>query len=75
MATYSVNLGEEIPEYETNPFNLQIPSLVDYLGMESLTNHAIMKLADNMLDDNEVWINYFNNFYKGVTQTMACDTA
>mmetsp|Transcript_32464 Transcript_32464/g.58686 ORF Transcript_32464/g.58686 Transcript_32464/m.58686 type:complete len:501 (-) Transcript_32464:272-1774(-) len=74
MATYSVNLGEEIPEDETNPFNLQIPSLVDYLGMESLTNHAIMKLADNMLDDNEVWNNYFNNFYKGVTQT-ACDTA
>ena len=79
IATFEVNLSEEIPADVTNPFKLRYgPSLVDYLGMESLTNGETLKLANKMLPgsgvtDQDTWDRYFNNWYKGTPQSQ-CNT-
>jgi len=78
MATFSADISTDIPADVSNPFTDIISSLIDYLGMSSLTNKETLKLANKMLpgsnDQNQlVWDNYFNIWYKGVPQT-ACET-
>lgn len=82
MATFTIDLGRDIipdnNDVMMNPFNLTFPSLLDYLGMESLTNKEVIKLSNKMLPgsgktDDVIWNRYFNNWYKGAPQT-ACDT-
>jgi sphingomyelin phosphodiesterase acid-like 3 len=79
IATFSADVSQNISAaLVSNPFTDIISSLIDYIGMSSLTNKETLKLANKMLpgsdDQNQgVWENYFNIWYKGVPQT-ACET-
>lgn len=74
MATFSVDLEKDVDTEK--PFSRIVPSLTEFLGMESLTNKETLELATKLLPggDEEVWDNYFNSWYKGPAQTQ-CDSA
>lgn len=79
IATFAVDLSKSIPSEITNPFTEIIPSLIDFLGMMSLTNKETLQLANKMLPGSDyanqtIWNNYFNIWYKGAPQSQ-CDTA
>ena len=60
----------------TNPFKLMTSSLVNFLGIETLSNDQVLKLSNDILTDEDTWNKYFYEtgaWYKGASQT-ACDT-
>lgn len=74
MATFSIDLEKDVNTEK--PFSRIVPSLTEFLGMESLTNKATLELSNKLLPggDEQDWDNYFNSWYKGPAQTQ-CDSA
>ncbi|KAL7538537.1 hypothetical protein ACHAWF_006118 [Thalassiosira exigua] len=58
-----------------NAFYLEIPSVVEYLGMDSLTNGETLRLAGRMLpsssnetttNGDDIWDKYYGTWFQGV---------
>ncbi|KAL7550574.1 hypothetical protein ACHAWF_013789 [Thalassiosira exigua] len=82
IASFTMDLSKQDsgtdPRSVPNPFVLDIPSVVEYLGMDSLTNSETLRLANRMLpgsgDATDVWDRYYNNWFKGVPQNCHSQT-
>jgi len=77
LASFAVDYANQEMLDNKNPFEVTVPSLLEYLELESLTNSEVLKLSNKMMPgsgttDDVIWNRYFNNWYKGVPQ-IECD--